>query len=65
MGGFAFADTPFNGLTVVVTATDQEAADALAREIAEAGWARRDRFRPDLTSLDEAVRLAKTDRDRR
>ncbi|HET6307990.1 MAG TPA: MlrC C-terminal domain-containing protein, partial [Rhodopila sp.] len=59
MGGFAFADTPFNGLTVVVTATDQDAADRLAQEIAEAGWARRDRFRPVLTSLDEAVRLAK------
>ena len=60
MGGFAFADTPFNGLTVVVTATDQDAADALAKEIAEAGWARRDKFRPNLTSLDEAVRLATT-----
>lgn len=60
MGGFAFADTPFNGLTVVVTATDQDAADGLAREIACAGWDRRDRFRPSLTSLDEAVRLAKT-----
>jgi microcystin degradation protein MlrC len=60
MGGFAFADTPFNGLTVVVTATDQEAADGLAQEIAKAGWTRRDRFRPSLTSLDEAVRLAKT-----
>jgi microcystin degradation protein MlrC len=60
MGGFAFADTPFNGLTVVVTATDQDAADSLAREIARAGWARRDKFRPNLTSLDEAVRLAKT-----
>ena len=34
MGGFAFADTPFNGLTAVVTATDQDAADALALEIA-------------------------------
>jgi microcystin degradation protein MlrC len=60
MGGFAFADTPFNGLTVVVTATDQEAADSLAREIARAGWDRRDRFRPSLTSLDDAVRLART-----
>jgi len=60
MGGFAFADTPFNGLTVVVTATDQHAADALAGEIAQAGWDRRNRFRPTLTSLDEAVRLAKT-----
>ena len=46
MGGFAYADTPFNGLTVVVTATDAQAANDLAREIAEAGWARRDRFRP-------------------
>ncbi len=60
MGGFAFADTPFNGLTVVVTATDQDAADALAREIALAGWQRRDRFRPSLTSLANAVHLAQT-----
>ncbi len=59
MGGFAYADTPFNGLTVVVTAADQQAADDLAREIAEAGWARRERFRPRLTSLEEATRLAK------
>ncbi len=58
MGGFAYADTPFNGLTAVVTATDQQAADSLALEIAEAGWARRDRFRPTLTSLEDAVRLA-------
>jgi microcystin degradation protein MlrC len=60
MGGFAFADTPFNGLTVVVTATDQDAADSLAKEIAQAGWARRDQFRPTLTTLDDAVQLAKT-----
>jgi microcystin degradation protein MlrC len=59
MGGFAYADTPFNGLTVVVTATDAQAANDLAREIAEAGWARRDRFRPVLTSLEEATRLAR------
>ena len=49
MGGFAYADTPFNGLTVVVTATDADAAQSLAREIAEAGWARRERFRATLT----------------
>jgi microcystin degradation protein MlrC len=59
MGGFAYADTPFNGLTVVVTATDADAAQSLAHEIAAAGWARRERFRATLTSLDEAVRLAK------
>ena len=64
MGGFAFSDTKFNGLTAVVTATDPEAARSLAREIAEAGWARRDRFSPKLTSLEAAVRLAKGTEDR-
>jgi microcystin degradation protein MlrC len=59
MGGFAYADTPFNGLTVVVTATDADAARSLAREIAEAGWARRDRFRAKLTPLEDAVALAR------
>ncbi len=63
MGGFAYGDTPFNGLTVVVTATDQAAADALAAEIAEAGWARRGRFKPDLTSLDDATAKAKSTED--
>jgi microcystin degradation protein MlrC len=63
MGGFAFADTPFNGLTVVVTATDADAAHDLAREIAEAGWARRDQFRPRLTALDDAVHLARGTED--
>jgi microcystin degradation protein MlrC len=64
MGGFAYADTPFNGLTVVVTATDRDAAEALAWEIAEAGWERRERFRAELTSLDDAVELAKGTEDR-
>lgn len=64
MGGFAFADTPFNGLTAVVTATDPQAAKALATEIATAGWARRDRFRPSLTSMDDAVAKAKSTEDR-
>lgn len=58
MGGFAYADTPFNGLTVVVTATDPDAATHLAREIAQAGWDRRERFRPSLTPLEESARIA-------
>jgi microcystin degradation protein MlrC len=59
MGGFAFADTAKNGLTVVVTARhDKHAAETLAREIAELGWANRRRFSPRLTSLDEAVEKA-------
>jgi len=64
MGGFAFGDTPFNGLTAVVTATDKDAAHALALEIAEAGWSRREKFRPSLTSLEDAVKLAKSTEDR-
>jgi microcystin degradation protein MlrC len=63
MGGFAYADTPFNGLTVVVTALDQNAADGLACEIAQAGWARRARFRPSLTSLEDATARAKATED--
>ena len=63
MGGFAYADTPFNGLTAVVTALDQDAAGSLARELATEGWARRDRFRPALTSLDDAAALAKSTQD--
>ena len=59
MGGFAFADTAKNGLTVVVTARhDRRAAETLAREIAELGWDNRERFYPRLTSLDEAVAKA-------
>ncbi len=64
MGGFAYADTPFNGLTVVVTALDADAAQSLACEIAAAGWARRERFRATLTSLDDAARLATGTEDR-
>jgi microcystin degradation protein MlrC len=59
MGGFAFADTADNGLAVVVTARhDKPAAERLASEIAEFGWANRARFYPRLTSLDEAVAAA-------
>jgi microcystin degradation protein MlrC len=56
MGGFAFADAPDCGLSVVVTARrDKRTAEALAREIAELGWVNRARFYPRLTSLGDAV----------
>jgi microcystin degradation protein MlrC len=59
MGGFAYADTAENGLCVVVTARhDRRAAETLAREIAELGWANRARFYPRLTSLEDAVAKA-------
>jgi microcystin degradation protein MlrC len=60
MGGFSYGDTPFNGLSVIVTATDGDAAEALAQTLAEAAWERRGRFVANLTGLDDAVRLAKT-----
>ncbi len=59
MGGFAYGDTPFNGMTVIVTATDAAAAEALADTLAKAAWDRRHRFVANLTSLEDAVRLAK------
>jgi microcystin degradation protein MlrC len=59
MGGFAFADAATCGLSVVVTARhDKKVAEALAREIAELGWANRARFYPRLTSLDYAIAKA-------
>ncbi len=58
MGGFAYGDTPFNGMTAVVTATTPEAAEALSLELAEAAWARRDRFVAALTPLEQATQRA-------
>jgi microcystin degradation protein MlrC len=57
MGGFAYADTAKNGLSVIVTARagHRAAAERLAREVAEYGWEQRSRFYPKLTSLEEAV----------
>lgn len=59
LGGFVFGDTPKNGLAIVVTARrSKRAARALAREIAERGWADRERFVRVLTPLEEAVEAA-------
>ena len=59
MGGFAYADTAKNGLSVIVTGRgDKAPAEALAREIAEFGWRQRARFYPHLTPLEEAVAKA-------
>ena len=63
MGGFAYADTPFNGLTAVVTATHATAAHSLAVQLAQAGWERREQFHAALTPLDEAIRLARRTED--
>ncbi|MCY4593099.1 MAG: M81 family metallopeptidase [Alphaproteobacteria bacterium] len=59
LGGFVFADTPKNGVSIVVTArSDEAAARALAREIAEYGWSIRERFRRELMPVEAAAALA-------
>ncbi|CAH2601208.1 Microcystinase C [Rhodovastum atsumiense] len=63
LGGFPYSDTAFTGLSVVVTATEPALAQALALEIAEAAWERRERFHPRLTTLERAVRLARATED--
>ncbi|MCC7048054.1 MAG: M81 family metallopeptidase [Alphaproteobacteria bacterium] len=61
LGGFAFSDTPKNGLAIIVTARGSNPAPArrLARQIAEAAWTDRQRYSPKLTPLADAVAMAK------
>src|SRR5215207_7111497 len=60
MGGFAYADTAKNGLSVIVTGRgDRAPADTLAREIAQYGWDQRARFHarptPPITPAGEGA----------
>ncbi|MEO3427438.1 M81 family metallopeptidase [Pelagibius sp. CAU 1746] len=56
LGGFAYSDTPKNGLAIVVTASSSgDRAREVALRIAEKAWADHRRYRPSLTPLDEAV----------
>lgn len=58
-GNFIFADVPDNTISIIVTArSDRSVADALAAELAREAWARRHEFMRDLTSLEDATRLA-------
>ncbi len=60
-GGFVFADSPKNGLAIVVSArSDRARAQMLAREIAERCWAQKERFRKTLTPLAATVDTART-----
>lgn len=69
LGGFAYSDTPKNGLAIVVTArSGKAAAEALARDIATYAWRDHLRYMPKLTPLADAVeeaRLAGCDPSRR
>ena len=52
--GYAYADVPRLGFSVVVSGVD-EAANAAADELGAAVWARRDEFQPVLVSVEEAI----------
>lgn len=55
-GGFAFADTPVTGASMVVTTdNDPELAAETARELAARVWDRREEFRLELTPVREAI----------
>lgn len=58
--GCVFTDLPKCGMTVNVTsAGDQDAADRVARQIARAAWADRQRYFRELTTLQQGVALAR------
>jgi microcystin degradation protein MlrC len=64
VGGFAFADTPKNGLTVLVTTRgDAPLAAQIAQELASYAWQERAAFTPRLTPVDDAIGLAKATGD--
>ena len=60
MAGFAYSDSPKNGLTAVVTARNgnRKAAADLALDIAQRAWGMRERFKREMTTLADAVQLA-------
>lgn len=59
VGGFAFGDTPKNGLTVLVTTRNDAAlAQQTAQALASLAWRERAGFVPMLTPLDAAAALA-------
>ncbi len=56
LGGFAYSDTRKNGLAIIVTARSRGGqARKVADAIATRAWAEHERYRPVLTSLEEAV----------
>lgn len=60
--GFPFADITDAGVSVLVTADgDRELAAKRADELAGWLWELRDRLQPELTSIEEAMRIAAED----
>jgi microcystin degradation protein MlrC len=59
VGGFAWGDTPENGLAILTYARSENAGRALANTLAEQAWADRERFNVKLTSLEDAIAAVK------
>jgi microcystin degradation protein MlrC len=57
VAGFAFADVPEAGMSILTYGTGQKAKE-LASRLAHMAWEDRDRFRVRLTPLEEAIRQA-------
>lgn len=60
MAGFAYSDSPKNGLTAVVTARNgnRKVAADLALDIATRAWGMKERFKRGMMSMADAVQLA-------
>jgi len=59
LSGFAFSDTPDNGMAILVTARgDRAAAESLALDIARRAWDDRHRYVPRMISVEEAAGMA-------
>ena len=56
--GFPYADVPDLGASVLIYATEKEAADRAAEDLAQRIWQARDRFHPALMAVDSAVQAA-------
>lgn len=56
--GFSLGDTPKNGMSVIVTATDAGQAKVVARDVASHCWSQRQRFTTNLTSLERCTEMA-------
>jgi len=59
VGGFAWGDTPENGLAILIYGEDAADAEAFAKMLAQQAWAERERFNVTLTSLVDALTAAK------
>ncbi len=58
LGGFAFADAPECGISILTYGADQKRRK-LALDLARYAWSERDRFTVKLTSLDAAISRAR------